>query len=188
MYDSAGELLLPASRDEGSGFAQKEIPSKNQPSAAAAVAAAAPAAAAAALEAGSQRASSSGRRRPAKGIATGTASDVLRRSSADDTRSGDDRRATSVGARTAGDLRSRRKKAFSFNRGNGDGNDRDNGARLEQRRLGKGVEETNFLADDEHLGESRDAPGVIGRLRAKVAELELTAQVDGGDCCGVGDL
>lgn len=129
------------------------------------------------MEAGSLRASSSGRRRPAKRVATGTASNVLRRSSAGGARNGDDRRATSVGARTAGGLRSRRDSAFSFGKGNGGSNERDNGARLERRRLREGVKETNFVGDGTHLGESRSAPEVVGRLRAKVAELELTGQV-----------
>ncbi|CAM9406994.1 unnamed protein product, partial [Laminaria digitata] len=181
VYDSAGELLLPASREEGPGLAQKGTPLTNRSSAAEATAAAgAAAAAAAAAEVGSQRASSSGRRRPANTVATGTTSDVLRRSSAGGgaRENGGDRRATSVRARTAGGLRSHRDNPFSSGRGkDGGGSGRDNGARLEQRRLGKDVEEANFLGDAAHLGESRDAPEVIGRLRAKVAELELTGQL-----------
>lgn len=187
MYDSAGELLPPTSREEEPCFAQKAVHLKNQPSVAAAAAAAEAAAKAAALEAGPQRASSSGRRRPAKRVANGTASDVLRRSSAGGARNGGDRRAASVGARTAGGLRSRRNSTFSSGKGNGGSNGRDNGARLERRHLGEGVEETNFVSDGAHLGESRGAPEVIGRLRAKVAELELTGQVGGGDCREMSD-
>lgn len=185
IYDSAGEL--PLSREEGSGFAQNGVSLKNQPSVEAAAVAAAAAATAVAMETESQRASSSGRRRPVKGVTNGTSSYVLRRSPAGGARNGGDKRAASVGARTVGGVRSRRDDAFSSGRGSGGGNGRNNGAMLEQRRLRDSVEETKFLDDGAHLGEPRDAPEVIGHLRAKVAELELTGQVGGGDCCEMGD-
>lgn len=171
MYDSAGELLLPARHGEGPDFAKKSAPLTRQPSAAAAAEVTA-----------FQRRSSSTRRRSATGVDNGASSDaLLRRSSAGGgAKNGSGRRATSVGARRAGGgQRSRRDNvAFSSGRNNSGGH---SGTRLEQHRLGKSVEEANFLGggDGARLGDSRETPEVIGRLRSKVAELELSEQV----CC-----
>lgn len=174
---------LPAGGGEGSVFLQNENRSTEDVSAAAAGAAGAGAGAM------SRRTSLPGSRRPAKGADARPAASSFNRTPANRDGTGGGGRVSTAGMREAGagerGRRSRWAVGYLVGKKNGNRNRQQGVVGLEQRRLGSSIDDSDGGGDVEYADRSRAAPEVIGRLRARVAELELTEQVS--ICCGVGN-